>query len=560
MAEDLRAGRISEEEAVLYTAYRVFEPSRVPERYREERTIKCGTPAIEEVRSKWHLLGEPARSSLVGYFSRQPRQYSYVSPSGHYRIHYDLSGRDAVDPSDVDSDGVPDYVGLVAAVFDSVWSLEIDRLGYSPPLSDGGDGGGEEYDIYVLDLSSQSVYGYTIPERPGQQSRWPSFIQLDNNYTDRVYAITRGADAVRVTAAHEFFHAIQYSYYSGNGLSWWMEATATWMEDVAYDEVNDYYQYLDAFFDEPTEPLDRFVGAYDVYANGASVFVHYLAERPSGTMDVIREIWERIAAQRSGALSLFDQVIPGGLREAMKEFARWNYFTGSRARPEFYRDGADYPEMATRTIHLDATAKAAGSGFVDRLACDYLRIQPEGMQGGARLHLKGGDRATWTMQVLLVRPDAYEVRSLSDTLVVPKWDRYDEIVLIPTTTSWTGAGDSYSYSTRFDPTLTDSLIVFVSRLMPPRPHPFRSYPGARVYFPFELARYAERAQLSIFTEKGELIRRIDYGPVPAYDHTEVFGWDGTNERGYTVGSGLYFYRIDADGFSGTGKLVVIRDR
>ena len=557
MAEDLRAGRISEEQALLYTAYAVFDPGRVPERYREERTIKCGTPTIEEVRSKWYLLGASAREELAVYFSRRPKQYSYVSPSGHYRIHYDLSGGDAVDPSDEDLDGVPDYAEVVAATFDSVWSLEVDRLGYSPPLGDDGAGGGEEYDIYVLDLSPQRVYGYTIPEGPGRQARWASFIQVDNDYTDRVYGITRGVDAVRVTAAHEFFHAIQYSYYS-EGLSWWMEATATWMEDVAYDEVNDYYQYLDTFFNRPADPLDQFTGSYDVYANGACVFEHYLTERPSGTPDVIHQIWERVRTRQSGALSVFDQVIPGGLRKAMEEFARWNYFTGPRARPEFYRDGANYPDVATQTIQLDAAAKAVGSGGVGRLACDYLRIRPGGMQGGVRLYLEGGGDATWAMQVLLLRPDAYDVQSLSDTLTIPMWDRYDEIVLIPTVTSWTGTGDSYSYSVRFDPSLTDSLVVFASRLMPPRPHPFRPHLGARVYFPFELARYTERAELAIFTKEGELVRRIEHGPLPAHEHAEIFAWDGMNERGYTVGSGLYFYRIDADGFSGTGKVAVTR--
>ena len=384
----------------------------------------------------------------------------------------------------------------------------------------------------------------TVPEREGSRSRASA----------SSFLVRLGR---RVTAAHEFFHAIQYSYYS-EGLSWWMEATATWMEDVAYDEVNDYYQYLDMFFNGPTDKLDRFTGAYDVYANGACVFVHYLVERPSGSPDVIRQIWERVKTRQSGALSLFDQVIPGGLRKAMEEFARWNYFTGSRARPEFYRDGAGFPEVATRTIQLDAAAKVVGSGSVDRLACDYLRIRPGGMQGGVRLYLEGGGDAAWAMQVLLLRPDAYDVQSLSDTLAVPMWDRYDEIVLIPTATSWTGTGDSYSYSVRFDPSLTDSLVVFASRLMPPRPHPFRPHLGAQVYFPFELARYTERASLSIFTEKGELVRRIEHGSLPAHEHAEIFAWDGMNERGYTVGSGLYFYRIDADGFSGTGKVAVMR--
>jgi hypothetical protein len=36
------------------------------------------------------------------------------------------------------------------------------------------------------------------------------------------------------------------------------------------------------------------------------------------------------------------------------------------------------------------------------------------------------------------------------------------------------------------------------------------------------------------------------------------GWDGTNDRGSAVASGIYFYKMETGGFSATKKLVLLR--
>ena len=46
-----------------------------------------------------------------------------------------------------------------------------------------------------------------------------------------------------MTAAHEFFHAVQFAYNAFQD-SWLLESTAAWVEDEAFDSVNDNYQYL----------------------------------------------------------------------------------------------------------------------------------------------------------------------------------------------------------------------------------------------------------------------------------------------------------------------------
>ena len=80
-----------------------------------------------------HLDAEYGRR-LGKIVQRRPSaDFNAVSPSGRFRVHYDIEGSEGVDPTDGDANGVPDYVDLTMAVLDSVWVLQVDQMGYSPP-------------------------------------------------------------------------------------------------------------------------------------------------------------------------------------------------------------------------------------------------------------------------------------------------------------------------------------------------------------------------------------------------------------------------------------------
>ena len=135
------------------------------------------------------------------------------------------------------------------------WNLEVVELGYRAPLEDGGVGGGNEYDVYVRDLSQSRVYGLAFPELSADTT--PVYFELDNNFTDPVYVQTRGLDALHVTVAHEFFHGVQFAYYAGRTGTWWQEASSTWMVEVAYPEVDDYLQYVPSVLRQPERALEK---------------------------------------------------------------------------------------------------------------------------------------------------------------------------------------------------------------------------------------------------------------------------------------------------------------
>ena len=83
------------------------------------------------------------------------------------------------------------------------------------------------------------------------------------------------------------------------------------MEDRAWDEVNDYINYLYLFFDEKQTSLDS---NYMYYKYGAVIWAMYLSKRFGD--DILKDIWENIYTTRSIEIEDFDTVIPIGLSEA----------------------------------------------------------------------------------------------------------------------------------------------------------------------------------------------------------------------------------------------------
>jgi len=66
---------------------------------------------------------------------------------------------------------------------------------------------------------------------------------------------------------------------------------------------------------------------------------------------------------------------------------------------------------------------------------------------------------------------------------------------------------------------------------------------------------AAQVDLSIYSVEGRLIRTLASGVRVAGEHQER--WDGRDDRGQRVASGVYFYRLSAGTFVAQKKLVVL---
>ncbi len=332
----------------------------------------CGTSTILEAKLRFNELSPSAQAALRPLLAARPvQQKTYDTPSGHFRIHYDTTGSDAVrDAALRNAQSIPVWVDTLSRALDSIWQKEIVQMGFRAPVRDDFYPEGEDsrFDVYLKGLSA-AFLGVTIPDLTDPPpcdptifgplcNRATAYIILDNDYdvlpyNDPLYGIGPSG-GMRVTAAHEFFHAIQFAYnvfgfetVNGNAMQYWQEATAVWMEDQVYNEINDYLQYLlywfrapelsfrsfsDDFFNPDPNVQNR---VFRPYALG--IYGQYLSKRfpsPSYGYSAVRRVWERMAAVTG--FNLFDALDyalgteGSNFLSSLQEFYRWNYFVGPK--------------------------------------------------------------------------------------------------------------------------------------------------------------------------------------------------------------------------------------
>jgi hypothetical protein len=245
----------------------------------------------EETKNKLKSLGFDFSGNLVTML-RPDLDFYYDTI--HFRIHYDLTGTNAVDNTDSNGDTVPDYIGTIASVFEEVYNHEINELGFSPPPIDRGAGGSDAYDIYVV---STNAYGWTWYDAligdnnnstETENNAYSSYLWMRNNYDSYQFLHNTELENIQVTAGHEFFHAIQLGY-DGDEEIWLMESTATWMEEETYDDVNDCYQYMIPWFENPYVSLNSLSG---LHRYGSFILFKYIDEHLGGP-DIIKNTWEQ---------------------------------------------------------------------------------------------------------------------------------------------------------------------------------------------------------------------------------------------------------------------------
>ena len=266
--------------------------------------VRHMTPFIIDIARSGHLLSEENKNQLksLGFvFSGNlvvllRPNLNFYHDTEHFRIHYDLTGTNAVDNTITNDNNIPDYINTMAIIFEEVYHHEINVLGYTAPPSDGMEGGGSnKYDIYV---KSTNAYGWTdwgtfIGDNENspnvtENNAYTSYITMRNNYSSYQFLHNTELENIQVTAGHEFFHAIQFGY-EGEEEIWLYEATAVWMEEETYDDVNDCYQYMIPWFEETHKSI-TFRNWEHEY--GSYIFFKYIDEHLGGR-DIIKGTWEQ---------------------------------------------------------------------------------------------------------------------------------------------------------------------------------------------------------------------------------------------------------------------------
>ncbi len=83
------------------------------------------------------------------------------------------------------------------------------------------------------------------------------------------------------------------------------------------------------------------------------------------------------------------------------------------------------------------------------------------------------------------------------------------------------------------------------------PNPFNPTTTIRFELPAP-----HRVKIAIFNTTGQLVRTLVDGDHIAGVHQVM--WDATNEHGLRVPSGIYYYRMNAENFTETKKLLLLK--
>lgn len=241
--------------------------------------------------------------------------YTDATPDGHFLISYTLSGANAISTS---------YLADVENVLAKVWTTEIEQMGFTAPLVPDGT----RTPIRLCNIDP-NLYGYCAPV---QQSPTDSYAAaactLRNDYAGFQDPGIDGPDPLaplKVTAAHEFFHAVQFGKAFNEPL-WLMEGTAVWMENEVYPAIHDYLQYLP--FSGIRQSRVPFYSEQSLYTPYADFALFKAISGYLGGPVVVKEIWNYLGQNPTtsalAAIQHVSAVHKRSLTSVMLTYAIWN--------------------------------------------------------------------------------------------------------------------------------------------------------------------------------------------------------------------------------------------
>jgi hypothetical protein len=432
----LDAGRLSEAEYALERARSLFQPLRVESEFGAlvHPGPRDATLLLRDLALRLRFLPAAERAEAERILARPddgdvPIGNGWTAPPANQQEECDAN----ICVHWVDLVGDPDrattaFKNSVRTTLASVWSQEIDTIGYKPPLDDSASdnhGPDARFDVYLEDLGGVGVFGYCTSDDPNASNpavfAVSAYCVLDNDYSPIQFpsSTTTPTEFLQVTAAHEFNHASQFAYDWLEDF-WLLEGTATNMEETVYPDVDDNVSFLQTSqLRHPAWSLDR--GGFGDTEYGAWIFWRYLEEKVYGDdPTAIRRVWERADASTPFApddhsLRAVRQVLAADGRSFPDEYASF----GVANRRNDYQDGALYPvPRAEESFTLGPVQTATGwrAWRLNHLATRFFSFKP-GSSGSTTARLRvnvdltpHGSRATLISRFVAGPP---QVRSIA---------------------------------------------------------------------------------------------------------------------------------------------------
>jgi hypothetical protein len=513
---------------------------------------KCGFLLNASIRLNYNNFSDEQRRILNELYVRPDLQKSIVSPYGHFRIHFDSTGSNA--PSYDGNPNVNKLINDIAQILDSVYNFEVVYLGYSAPPSDNGLGGDDLYDIYLTQQPS-GQYGATNFETDLGNGLWSSYQELDNSFSGNIY-YTHGINAAKVTIAHEFHHAIQIGNYgiwfTGTSVKdqYFYEMTSTAMEEFVFTDVNDYYQYLRLYFNNPQKSFTQYNPKDEIYA--LSIWDIYLRQLfGNNGFEIIKRQWELLRG--NGALTAINLSLAENqttFKYQLYIFGIWCYYTGYRKIDgKYFEEGKNYP-LIKPTYKMDfAPPEKTWTLSTSALSNSYIRILGNNGTYIDTIYsiISNGDFNTGLnapttdqqVQFSLLNYNAAGSKHIANNY-------YSE--LAGTDISNFLEADIFNNNLSSDTNITYASIDYAF------PNPFRSGVNNKLFLPVEFSQ-DKRASFNIYSVDMNLVASGVEEIITLFDKF-VIPWNPGNIK---LPTGVYIYVTDSANKIKKGKIVILNE-
>jgi hypothetical protein len=536
----------------LYTKFLLLRAPEMldPYQHPEELTFadrKCGFGIVSAIRLNLDFFSPEQQIVLKEILQRPTKQTSIVSPSGFFRIHFDTTGNQT--PRYNPALTILQNVQHVAIAADSAYNFEVNYLGYPPPPYDFGEGGDNLYDIYIG--FANGSYGFTEPEINLGNEKYTSFMEIHYSFAN---FYTTGLAAMRATVAHELHHGIQVGNYI---LRWedqfFYELTSTSMEEFVYDDVNDYYAYMNNYFSNPAKNFTRFsLGTFDGY--DLAIWNIYLQK--NFDFDIIKRQWELMPSQRA-ILAIGNSILERGSTFAREynKFGIWIYYTGYRAIPNspFFEEAAYYPLIKPLVIipfnnsypPVSVQAQPTSNNFLQ------FNISPAGDTLFAIV--TNGNLSATTLLPSFTFDFSYTLFSNSSSGNRKLTEEYSADFNVNEPNWWSVSEILNGLPVRVDSTIIPGIFVDESFAFP---NPFR-YKGYLSFF-IE-GKQGEALDFNLYSSDLSLVYSSQTPATLLLNNSIGIVWNGIGNDGKKLASGVYIYIIKKGDEIIKGKVVIFNE-
>ena len=417
-------------------------------RYTLNEITECATDSFVTLAKNWHNLPSIYRQELKPIFLRPGLPGSFFGEiqlsehftTPHFRLHYTRVGPHAPPLEDFHPrNGVPDYVDLCADAMERAYHIQIDLMGFKIPYIDfwaAENGGNHKYDVYICVFPALGIT--TADWFEGRVLSTALTVAPYFMINSRIYDYVGKMEGIRyleTTCTHEFLHGVQFGY-NAYMPTWFMEASATWIEVITYDggeiddgdtipdpdepnETNAYNYYihqLRRWLQIPDISLESRIGDHEY---GSVIWTLYMTERFG--YDIVRQFFGNTTDGSYREMgNFFDVFTDNGttLAEAFKTFTVWNYFTHTRANTgtkiRGYKNAHRFPPVAIHPTDVHASYPVRtdfdSESMPEHFSARYIVFRPTGIMPEFAIKIDGADLAP--IDLRLFHPeDQADIRS-----------------------------------------------------------------------------------------------------------------------------------------------------